>query len=105
MPISPQITLIGNRSICAILFLPILPCPIHLLLDAALLQEIFLLPFDESLYQHVALVNQRNGNVGNGVNNVGNTIPVFELNYEKFTPCPARKNSLPREQVFRAIVA
>lgn len=50
---------VWNLPIGVILLLPVFPCLIHLLLDAALLQKVTFLPLDKPLYQHVALVNQR----------------------------------------------
>ena len=37
--------------------------------------------------------------------NVGNTIPTFTAILRKFTACPARKNSLPREQLLPLMLA
>ena len=75
MPITTPITssltismsLIRNSSPCSIPLLPVLSCLVHFLLDAALLQEVFLLPFDESFDEHITLMNQRDGNIGNGL--------------------------------------
>ena len=57
-------SLIRNFPIGTILLLPVLPRRIHLLLDAALFQEVAFLPLNESTDKHVALVDESDGDVG-----------------------------------------
>lgn len=45
---------------------PLLAGAVHLFLDAALLLEVVLLPFNQSADEDIALVDEGDGNVGNG---------------------------------------
>ena len=58
---------IRNLPISTILLLPVLPRLIHLLLDAALLQEVALLPLYEPTDKDVALMDKCDGNIGDGL--------------------------------------
>lgn len=58
---------IGNLPISTIFLLPVLPRSIHLFLDAALLKEIAFLPLDEPTNQHITLMDERDGNVGDSL--------------------------------------
>ena len=58
MPTKPQI---------AISSLPFLARLVHLLLDAALLNEVFLQPLNKPDYQGIALVYKGNGDVSDGL--------------------------------------
>ena len=44
-----------------------LPRPVHLFLYPSVLEEVFLLPFYKTFYQHVALVYQRDSDIGYGL--------------------------------------
>ena len=66
MPIIPM-PLVWNLPIGTIFLLPVLSRLIHFLLDTALLQEVALLPLYKSTDKHIALMNKRNGNVGDGL--------------------------------------
>jgi hypothetical protein len=72
-PIRPMIPISPIRPM-----IPILPIrrsvssslhsrPIHLLLEPSVLQELLLHPLNEALEEHVLLVNERDGDVGDGL--------------------------------------
>lgn len=58
---------IRNSSVCSILFLPVFAGTIHFLLNAALLYEVAFLPLNESTDKDVTLVDERDGDVGDGL--------------------------------------
>ena len=66
LPIMP-IPLIGNCPVRAIFLLPILPCPVHFLLDPPAFDKVTFLPLYQPTDEHIALVNQRNGEVCNNL--------------------------------------
>ena len=75
-PIKP-IPPIRNRPVGSVSLLPVLAGPIHLLLDATLLLEVLLYPLYEAADEHVALVDERDGNIGDGfVSTVFNFLTV-----------------------------
>ena len=63
MPIEP----IRYCAVCTVTLLPVLAGAVHFLLDAALFDEVALLPLDKAADEHVALMDERDGDVGDGL--------------------------------------
>ena len=65
-PISP-ISPIRYRAVCTVALLPLLAGAVHFLLDAAFFDEVALLSLNEPSDEHVALMDERDGDVGDGL--------------------------------------
>ena len=84
MPIIPM-PLVWNLPIGTIFLLPVLSRLIHFLLDTALLQEVALLPLNESTDKHIALIHLVNRavthlqeRIGKVVRHVVDTLSLLE---------------------------
>ena len=69
LPIKPRLPIcpIGNRAVCSVALLPVLAGAVHFFLDAAFFDEVALFPLNEPADEHVALKDERDGDVGDGL--------------------------------------